>query len=95
VQYSQLIIAGDNKVRTTDRSFYGRDANSVLRELMGVSERPKRVKERFERFYGLVDAGDYDEAQRILDDLQGLLGDSDVELGACQVQLDLERMDLS
>jgi hypothetical protein len=92
---SQLIIVDGIKARTSDRSFYGRDVNSVLRELMDVPERPRAVKALFDKFYDLVDAGDYDKAQGVLDSLRALLGDSDVELGACEVQLDLERMDLS
>jgi predicted ATP-binding protein involved in virulence len=92
---SQLIIVDGIKARTSDRSFYGRDVNSVLRELMDVPERPRAVKALFDKFYDLVDASDYDKAQGVLDSLRALLGDSDVELGACEVQLDLERMDLS
>lgn len=92
---SQLIIVDGRAARTSDRSFYGRDANSVLRELMDVPERPRAVKALFDKFYELVDTGDYDAAQVVMDDLRILLGDSDVELGACEVQLDLERMDLS
>jgi len=91
----QLVVVDGNKVHTSTRSFYGRDSNSILRELMEVSERPKAVMERFRSFYALVDAGEYERAELALSELRNLLGDTDAELTACEVQLDLERFGLS
>jgi DNA recombination-dependent growth factor C len=62
---------------------------------MEVSERPKAVMERFRSFYALVDAGEYERAELALSELRNLLGDTDAELTACAVQLDLERLGLS
>ncbi len=91
----QLVVVDRNKVHTSTRGFYGRDSNSILRELMEVTERPRAVVEQFRSFYGLVDAGEYDRAEKVLDELRDLLGETDAELTACAVQLDLERMGLS
>ena len=38
---------------------YGRDANSILREVMNVSERPAEIKQRMDLFYAYMDENNY------------------------------------
>ena len=40
---------------------YGRDANSILREVMKVSERPTDIKQRMNLFYSYMDENNYKE----------------------------------
>lgn len=94
VQEGQLIVVEGDSIYSSSQGFYGRDVNTILREIMGVPERPRAVKSLFSRFYDLVDAGDYARAEKVLTQLSSLVGDSDVELTACNVQLDLERMSI-
>lgn len=95
VDDGQLILIDGKQVLTVSNGFYGKDANTILREIMRTPERPREVRARFGKFYGLLDEGSYDEAEAVLDGLGRLLGEEDAELTACRVQLDLERMELA
>lgn len=50
VKSENLLILKDNQAEKTAQQVYGKDVNSVLGEIMGVSERPKEVAELFESF---------------------------------------------
>ena len=63
---------------------YGKDANSILRAIMRVKERPDDIMEKFELFYHAIDAQEYTLANEILGD--------DPDLTAMHIQLDLEQM---
>ena len=95
VRNGRLIAIDGENVRQSDSGFYGKDVNSILREVMRAPERPERVEWLFQKFYTFLDQGDYDEAQKVLDTLSGLLGGTDPELSSCIVRLDFERMDLA
>lgn len=56
---------------------YGRDANSILGEVMGVSERPKDITEMIRNTSILLDEERIDEAKRALRELAELIGDDD------------------
>ena len=59
---------------------------------MEVSERPMRIKARFEDFYQQIDEQNFEIAQQILNELETILGDNDPELAECRVRLELEQM---
>ena len=92
---SQLVIVDGGDMQPSTRSFYGRDSDFILRELIAVPEHLSAVKELFSKFYDLADAGEYNSAEELLNKLKELLGNTDVELAACDARLDFERMDLS
>ena len=74
-KHAQLVVVDEGKAYTCDQSFYGRDVESVLSELMGVPECPREVKELLDEFYAHVDEERYDAADQVLDDLRDLLGE--------------------
>ena len=69
---------------------YGRDANSILREVMKVSERPDDIKKRLELFYTCMDQNKYEEADRILTEIENIVGTTDPDIAAARTSLDLE-----
>ena len=71
---------------------YGRDANSILREVMKVSERPADIKKRMDLFYGYMDENKYQEADKILTEIEAIVGTTDPEIAAARTALDLERI---
>lgn len=71
---------------------FGHDANSVLDVVLGGNSRPAEVQRRFRQFESLMDAEDYDRAQKVLDDIEAAIGPDDSELVACRTSLALERL---
>ena len=71
---------------------YGRDANSILREVMKVSERPVDIKQRMNLFYAYIDEDNYEEADKILMELEEIVGTTDPDIAAARTSRDLERI---
>lgn len=92
VSSESLIVLKDNQAFEAPDETYGKDANTILREIMEVSERPMRIKARFEDFYQQIDEQNFEIAQQILNELETILGDNDPELAECRVRLELEQM---
>jgi predicted ATP-binding protein involved in virulence len=74
---------GRIEVYTPDESF-GLDANRVLDELMGASERNKKVLEDLTALFRLIDEEKFDEAREAMKPLVELLGDNEPELTRAQ-----------
>lgn len=70
----------------------GRDANSILREVMNVSERPADIKQRMDLFYAYMDENNYKEADMILTEIEAIVGTTDPDIAAARTSLDLERI---
>lgn len=71
---------------------YGRDANSILREVMKVSERPTDIKQRMDLFYAYMDETNYKEADKVLTEMEKIVGTTDPDIAAARTSLDLERI---
>lgn len=63
-----------------DAYTYGRDTNSILSELMDVTERPEEIKNRLDKCFNLIDDGDLENAKKQLSELSELLGNTDSEI---------------
>lgn len=55
----------DGEPYSHPESSYGRDSNRILEDIMGVSERPVRIKEGLQSLFRLINAGQLEEAQRL------------------------------
>ena len=71
---------------------YGRDANSILREVMKVSERPEDVIQRLNTFYAYMDKNGYEEADKVLTEIEEIVGTNDPDIAAARTALDLEKI---
>ncbi len=74
---------GRIEVYTPDESF-GLDANRVLDELMGASERNKKVLEDLTALFRLIDEERFDDARNAMKPLLKLLGEDEPELTRAQ-----------
>ena len=92
VDSDSLIILKDDEAITAPDETYGKDVNTILREIMEVSERPQDIKKLFGEFYELLDAEDYAEAEKKVNSLEKVLGNNDAEVNACRVRLELEQL---
>ena len=80
------------KIYVPAEQTYGRDANSILREVMQVEERPKVVQQKLLEFYDAIDKENIAEAEKTLNEIEKLIGDNDPEVNAAKVKLDLKKM---
>ena len=71
---------------------YGKDANSILREVMKVSERPADIKHRMDLFYAYMDENNYKKVDKILTEIEAIVGTTDPDIAAARTSLDLERI---
>ncbi|MCD7882328.1 MAG: AAA family ATPase [Lachnospiraceae bacterium] len=71
---------------------YGRDANSILREVMKVSERPVDIKRKLDIFYACMDEKDYVKADEVLALIENLVGTTDPDIAAARTSLELEKI---
>ncbi|MCP1166781.1 AAA family ATPase [Bacillus sp. 1813sda1] len=69
----------------------GRDINSILYELMGVSLRHKPTQKNLDEFYSLVENAQFTEAETILQKLISHMGNDDTEIVHAQNILALEK----
>ena len=66
--------------------------NSILREVMNVSERPTDIKQRMDLFYAYMDDNNYKEADKVLTEIEAIVGTTDPDIAAARTSLDLERI---
>jgi predicted ATP-binding protein involved in virulence len=87
-----IVILKDNAVLPAADETYGKDANTILREVMEVSTRPDDVRILFEQFYDLLDKGEWSQAEAVIEKLESEIGNNDAEVNSCRVRLELEQM---
>lgn len=92
VKSENLVILKDYEVLNAAAEIYGNDINSILRSIMGVSERNPAIAKLFDRFYSLLNYGQYDDAEKILDEIDEQRDYHDKEVAANRVKLKLERI---
>lgn len=87
-----LVILENYEVAGADAEIYGNDINSILKGIMGASDRNPVIAELFEKFYALLNERQYDEAEKILDEIDEQRDYHDKEVAANRVKLKLERI---
>ena len=87
-----LVILKNYEVLDASTEIYGNDINSILKGIMGVSDRNPAVAKLFEKFYILLNNGQYDDAEEILDEIDEQRAYHDKEVAANRVKLKLERI---
>lgn len=87
-----IVILRDSESVSAANETYGKDANTILREVMEVSARPEEIEKMFESFYHLLDKKEWKQAENILEQLEDKIGDNDVDITSCRVRLELEQM---
>lgn len=92
VKAENIRILDNHNIYSPSVQTYGRDVNSIMREIMGVEERPAEIKELFMDFYGKIDHNQIAEAELLLQRLSDILGETDPELNGARVTLDFEKM---
>ena len=92
VSREQIRILDNGEIYMPAAQTYGRDANSILREVMKVSERPEDVIQRLNTFYAYMDKNGYEEADKVLTEIEEIVGTNDPDIAAARTALDLEKI---
>ena len=92
VKRDSIVILKNNNVFAAADETYGKDANTILREVMEVSTRPDAVRSLFEQFYDLLDKEEWRQAEAVIEQLEAEVGNNDAEVNSCRVRLELEQM---
>lgn len=91
VKSNSLIILENYTAREPIGEIYGKDANTVIRGIMGANERPKAVKAMFDQFYDALSDGNIKQAEDAIRELENLIGKDDSELAGCRIKLKLKQ----
>ncbi len=92
VAKEQIRIIDDGEIYMPAVQTYGRDANSILREVMKVSERPTDITQRLSEFYTCMDNKKYEKADKVLSEIEDIVGTTDPDIAAARTSLDLEKL---
>ena len=92
VAREQIRILDNGEIYMPAAQTYGRDANSILREVMKVAERPTDIKQRMNLFYSYMDDNNYKEADNVLTEIEAIVGTTDPDIAAARTSLDLEKI---
>ncbi len=92
VKSDSIVILKNNIAFSAADETYGKDANTILREVMEVSARPDDIKALFDQFYELLDKSEWNQAESVLEQLEAEIGNNDAEVNACRVRLELEQL---
>ncbi len=92
VKSESLMILNDGDVEGLSSESFGNDVNSILNQIMGVTERDPEVASLFSEFEALLAKKDYEEAEKILNRIDALRGYHDKQVAASRVKLRLERI---
>lgn len=85
----QIFVLEDGKLVKNTPPTLGRDANSILYELFGVSERPIEFQEKLDRCIQLIDDDKFAEAKILLHELAELWGETDGEIVRARTLIEL------
>ncbi|MCD7825393.1 MAG: AAA family ATPase [Clostridiaceae bacterium] len=92
VEREQIRILDNGKIYLPTAQTYGRDANSILREVMKVSERPEEMVQKLNAFYSYMDEQNYEKADSVLSQIEEIVGTTDPDIVAARTSLDLEKI---
>lgn len=80
VDPENVFILKDFKVLKNTQATYGRDANSILSDIMEVSPRPEDMQQRIEKCFDLIDDGELEAAKKLLTELSEQVGANDPDI---------------
>ncbi|MBR4021469.1 MAG: AAA family ATPase [Ruminococcus sp.] len=92
VERESIRILKNRNVIIPEIETYGKDTNSVLKAIMDAVERPITVLKKFSEFYDALANNKYALAEEILNTLKEKIGETDPEIAACEIKLDLAKM---
>ena len=94
VPNKNILILDNFEIYPLENMTYGKDIESILREVMRTEVRPKDVVEKLKLFNDMLDENKLSNAKDILKDLEKILGKDDSEVVERRVSLELEEIEV-
>lgn len=91
IRSENLVVLDNRDAYYPSGEVYGKDVNTILRGTMRADERPADIKAKFDKFYDLLAAGEYLQAEGVLKELDDRIKSDDADLAACKLKLKLRR----
>lgn len=92
VEEGKIIILSEKAVRAVPASMaHGKDANTLLGELLDCPGRQPAVSERIQEAYAALNRRDLEEAGSLAEELKDKLGSDDLEVIAMTTKLALAK----
>ena len=88
------VLADGDAARTPAGEVYGSDVGRVLISVMNAPERPQEIEARFREYYRVLDDGDLERAQGLIDELAQDIGEDDTGIVGARTALALEEVDV-
>lgn len=86
-------IIEDGQLVEQTPKHYGREISSILYNLMGVEERNETIRKDLSKLFMLIEDEEIEEAEKMLNDLTDLLGDTDADIQNATIQLNYLKED--
>lgn len=94
VKSENLIVLENNEANVPIGEVHGKDSNTIIRGVMGSTERPDKIQNLFSDFYNALSKVDIETAKSTISDIETLIGTNDAELSACYTKLKLAEIRL-
>ncbi len=75
-----LELTSEGMIARHPQSSFGRDSNSILEDIMGVSERPEEIKQDILKLFQLINEGSLSNAQQLRQEIVDKIGSDEPEL---------------
>jgi len=94
-EYIRILYFKDNKIETLKDIFsYGRDIEWILQEVMGLEyTRNKNISQKINTIYHLIENNKLNEAEKEIDELEGIIGPYDKEILNLRNEIEFQRLD--
>ena len=86
-------IIEDGQLVEQTPKHYGREISSILYNLMGVEERNETIRKDLSKLFMLIEDEEIEEAEKELERLTEILGDTDVDIQNAAIQLNYLKED--
>ncbi len=79
-QNGSLYVISDNEIQKQEQDYFGKQINSVLRNVLGAADRHVPTQNKLDRLFRLIDANDRERYIPLLKELTILLGEEDADI---------------
>ncbi|EYF05187.1 AAA family ATPase [Chondromyces apiculatus] len=85
---SVCLIGPDHRVHRV-REMAGKDVNTILEDIFGVTARPQAIRDKLDKLARLIEDGEVASARALLDELSRALGEEDTEVVSARWEISL------
>lgn len=94
VSNENILVLDKLQIFKLNEKTYGRDIESIVRNVMRTEVRPQEIVENLKKFNKLLDDEKLDEAKKLLKYLEEVLGENDSNIIDAKISLELEEIEV-